>query len=164
MNIVMKWYVVDTRPRWEKKVHNSLVDKGIECFCPINKVYRQWSDRVKMVEEPLFPSQVFVKICDNDRTSVRMTAGVRNFVYKNGKPTVIREKEIQNLKKFLDNYSNIRFFKNPIDQSNFLAELSEINESLPYAARKKISKHALCKLESLQYVLIADIRNGILSF
>jgi hypothetical protein len=49
-----KWYAVYTRPRWEKKVAEILTDKKIENYCPLNKVVRQWSDRKKIVHEPLF--------------------------------------------------------------------------------------------------------------
>ncbi|MEO6221006.1 MAG: transcription termination/antitermination NusG family protein, partial [Ginsengibacter sp.] len=48
------WYVVYTRPRWEKKIAENLLRLGIEHYCPLNKVTRQWSDRKKKVLEPLF--------------------------------------------------------------------------------------------------------------
>src|SRR3569832_1099930 len=96
----LKWYAIYTRPRWEKKVNNLLSQKGIEVYCPLNKIRRKWSDRIKTIEEPLFKSYVFVKVNDEDRTSVRMTNGVVNFVYWNGKPAIIREKEIQTIKRF----------------------------------------------------------------
>jgi len=97
-----KWYAIYTRPRWEKKVNGLLVQKGIEVYCPLNKVRRRWSDRIKTIEEPLFKSYVFVRISDEERTGVRMTNGVVNFVYWNGKPALIKEKEIQTIKLFLD--------------------------------------------------------------
>ena len=92
---VRKWLAVYTRPRWEKKVNQLLAEKGVERYCPLNKIRRKWSDRVKVVEEPLFKSYVFVKVNDEDRTDVRMTPGVINFVYWQGKPAVIKEKEIK---------------------------------------------------------------------
>lgn len=102
-----KWLAIYTKPRWEKKVHRLLTDKGVESYCPLNKVKRKWSDRVKTIEEPLFKSYVFVKVIDDDRTKVRLTNGVVNFVYWNGKPAVIREKEIQLIKRFLDEHENV---------------------------------------------------------
>jgi transcription antitermination factor NusG len=102
-----KWLAIYTKPRWEKKVHRLLTDKGVESYCPLNKVKRKWSDRVKTIEEPLFKSYVFVKVTDDDRTKVRLTNGVVNFVYWNGKPAVIREKEIQLIKRFLDDHENV---------------------------------------------------------
>jgi transcription antitermination factor NusG len=102
-----KWLAIYTKPRWEKKVHQLLSAKGVESYCPLNKVKRKWSDRVKTIEEPLFKSYVFVKVTDEDRTKVRLTNGVVNFVYWNGKPAIIREKEIQTIKRFLDEHENV---------------------------------------------------------
>ncbi|HMK25873.1 MAG TPA: UpxY family transcription antiterminator [Chitinophagaceae bacterium] len=102
-----KWLAVYTRPRWEKKVNQLLIEKGLESYCPLNKVRRKWSDRVKIVEEPLFKSYVFVKVSDDDRTAVRMTNGAINFVYWDGKPAVIKEKEIIAIKRFLNEYENV---------------------------------------------------------
>src|SRR6476620_10072500 len=102
-----KWLAIYTRPRWEKKVSQLLIEKEVECYCPLNKVTRKWSDRMKVVEEPLFKSYVFVKVTDEDRTAVRMTPGVINFVYWEGKPAVIKEKEINAIKQFLNEYENV---------------------------------------------------------
>lgn len=102
-----KWLAIYSRPRWEKKVNQLLLEKGFESYCPLNKVRRKWSDRVKIVEEPLFKSYVFVKVNEEHRTAVRMTSGVINFVYWNGKPAVIKEKEINAIKRFLNEYENV---------------------------------------------------------
>ena len=55
-----KWYALYTKPRWEKKVYRLLSERGMEAYCPLNKVKKKWSDRIKLVEEPLFKSYVFV--------------------------------------------------------------------------------------------------------
>jgi transcription antitermination factor NusG len=82
-------------------VNHLLLQKGVESYCPLNKVRRKWSDRIKIIEEPLFKSYVFVKVAESDRTGIRMTDGVINFVYWNGKPAVIRDREIHAIKLFL---------------------------------------------------------------
>src|SRR5690606_2496529 len=102
-----KWLAVYTRPRWEKKVNQLLKDKGFETYCPLNKVRKTWSDRVKVVEEPLFKSYVFVKTETEKRADVRMTNGVLNFVYWIGKPAVISEKEINLIRRFLNEYKEV---------------------------------------------------------
>jgi transcription antitermination factor NusG len=102
-----KWYALYTKPRWEKKVNKALEQKGIEAYCPLNRVKRKWSDRMKIVEEPLFKSYVFVRVEENDRTEVRYVDGVLNFVYWNGKPAVVRDEEIIEIKKFLNDYENV---------------------------------------------------------
>ena len=103
-----KWYAIYTKPRWEKKVHTLLVQKGIESFCPLNKVLRQWSDRMKVVEEPLFKSYVFVRVGEQERTAVRLVNGVINFVYWMGKPAVVKDREIKMVQQFLDLYTDIQ--------------------------------------------------------
>jgi transcription antitermination factor NusG len=88
-----------------------LTAKGIDSYCPLNKVRRKWSDRIKLVEEPLFKSYLFVKTDDEGRLPVRMTDGVVNFVYWNGKPAIVKEKEIQTIKKFLDEHEQVALVK-----------------------------------------------------
>jgi transcription antitermination factor NusG len=97
-----KWFALYTKPRWEKKVHERLVKKGIDSWCPIQKVQKQWSDRKKIIEEPLFKSYVFVKIdYTEERLPVLTVDGVLNFVYYLGKPAIIRDIEIENIQRYL---------------------------------------------------------------
>jgi transcription antitermination factor NusG len=105
------WYVVYTKPRWEKKVAKQLGQKKIEHYCPLNRVQRQWSDRKKIVYEPLFTSYVFVHLDESEMLPVRQVEGVMNFVYWLSKPAVIREEEITAIRRFLNEYENIRLEK-----------------------------------------------------
>lgn len=104
---IRKWYALYTRPRWEKKVSRLVLEKGIEGYCPLNKVHRKWSDRIKVVEEPLFKSYVFVRLNDEEKSQVRMIPGIINFVYWLGKPAIIKDKEIQEIRKFLNEYEDV---------------------------------------------------------
>ena len=153
----LRWYAIYTRPRWEKKVNSLLVQKGIESYCPLNKVRRKWSDRIKTVEEPLFKSYVFVKIDDTDRSNVRMTNGVVNFVYWNGKPAVIREKEIQTIKRFLNEYEQVEVVKVDFaveDRVRVIAGPMMDQEGKVIELKNKTAK--VC-IDSLGYMLIAYI-------
>jgi transcription antitermination factor NusG len=96
-----KWFAIYTKPRWEKKIDTVLMRKGIESWCPLQKVERQWSDRKKIVEEPLFKSYVFVKIDETEKSKVLMTDGALNFVYYLGKPAVIKDEEVNSIKSYL---------------------------------------------------------------
>lgn len=153
----MKWYAVYTRPRWEKKVNNLLLQKGIESYCPLNKVRRKWSDRIKTIEEPLFKSYVFVKIADEERTRVRMTNGVVNFVYWDGKPAIIKEKEILTIKRFLDEHENVEVVKIELatgDKVQVIAGPMMDKEGKVLEVKNKTVK--VC-IDSLGYMLIAYI-------
>lgn len=106
-----KWYAVYTMPRWEKKVAERFDRAKIEHYCPLNRVVKQWADRKKTVFEPLFTSYVFVKISDGEQLSIRKTDGIINFVYWLGKPAVIKPSEIDVIRRFLDEYSNVKLEK-----------------------------------------------------
>jgi transcription antitermination factor NusG len=152
-----KWLAVYTRPRWEKKVNQLLTEKGLESYCPLNKVRRKWSDRVKLVEEPLFKSYVFVKVNEQDRSKVRMTNGAINFVYWEGKPAVIKEKEITAIRRFLDEYENVeaRPVELKVNQRVRITNGSLMdNEGKVLDLRHKTAKVAI---DSLGYILVAYI-------
>jgi transcription antitermination factor NusG len=152
-----KWLAVYSRPRWEKKINKLLLEKGLESYCPLNKVRRKWSDRVKVVEEPLFKSYVFVKITDDDRTTVRMTPGVINFVYWEGKPAVIKDKEINAIKRFLNEYENVEVkpMNLRVDQRVKITTGPLMDrEGQVMSLNRKTVKVAI---DSLGYVLVANI-------
>lgn len=99
--------VIYTRSKWEKKVDHLLREKGIESFCPTIKRERQWADRKKMVEFPLFNSYVFVKVNQKEELLVRQTAGVVNFIYYCGKPAVVREDVISKIEEYSKTYPDL---------------------------------------------------------
>ena len=113
MELKKKWHAVYTRPRWEKKVAEMLTRRKIENYCPINKVVKQWSDRKKVVHEPLFRSYVFVKIAENELGYLKKTDGVISLVYWLRKPAVIRDTEIEAIRHFLDEYSSVKLERVP---------------------------------------------------
>lgn len=158
-----KWFAVYTKPRWEKKVAGLLTQKGIENYCPLNKVRRKWSDRMKLVEEPLFKSYVFVRVTDEDRTAVRMTDGVINFVYWDGKPAVIKDKEIVVIRQFLNEYENVALVKidlQPGQQVRITAGPLMDLEGRVLELKNKVAK---VLIESLGYMLVADIEKSKLA-
>lgn len=98
------WFVIYTKPRWEKKVNQLLQIQGITAFCPLRRVKSRWADRIKVIDIPLFSSYVFVKISPKEELKVRMTLGVMNFIYYMGRPARIREEVIDAVKYFLQKY------------------------------------------------------------
>ena len=110
------WFVLYTRSNCEKKVSELLTKREIENYCPLNKVYRQWSDRKKIVDMPLFSSYVFVRVLEKELTGLKsLTSNIVNLVYWLGKPAVVKDQEIDNIKFFLNEYSNIKLEKRNVD-------------------------------------------------
>lgn len=139
------WFVIHTRLRWEKKVAKRLVEKGIETFCPLLKEQRQWSDRVKTIERPLLKSCLFVRITDDQRTLVRLTDGVLNFVYKSGKPVVIKEKTVQLIRRFQQAHQQVRVVEDKDEQA--IPLLMGLNGK---------AAEAILRIEHLNILLVGD--------
>jgi len=110
-----KWYALYTRPRWEKKVADLLEKKKVEVYCPLNKVQKKWADRRKVVMEPLFASYVFVYVAEQEHVGIRQTDGVLNFVHWLNKPAVIRNEEIDTIRKFLSEYDHVSVEKTQVN-------------------------------------------------
>jgi len=96
-----EWYTLYTTPRAEKRVYQYLKLDGWECYLPLHRTPRVWSDRVKMVEMPLFHSYIFVKCREFDVWPLLKIRGVVKMVYYNGKPAVIKEEEILAIRQFI---------------------------------------------------------------
>ncbi len=98
----MSWYVLYTQSRQEKKVAEGLQKIGIESFCPLVTVIKQWSDRKKKVQQPLINSYVFVNIEEHKRDEVFKVSGIVRYLFWLGKPAVVRNEEIEILRISLD--------------------------------------------------------------
>jgi transcription antitermination factor NusG len=108
------WYVVYTKAKCEKKVAALIQLNKIEAFCPVIKVQKQWSDRKKTVEAPLFTSYVFVYVSPKEHGLIKQIAGVVNFVYWLNRPAVVKEEEISSVKSFIQDYKRISLEKVPV--------------------------------------------------
>lgn len=152
-----QWYAVYTKPRWEKKVADSLTKRKIENYCPLNKVLRQWNDRKKLVHEPLFVSYVFVYIDADQEQLVRKVDGIINLVYWLKKPAIIRSEEIEIIRKFLNDYSYVHLEKTPVnldDSVRIIGGPLMNQEGNVLSVKNKFVKVIL---PSLGYLMIAQI-------
>lgn len=100
-----KWFILYTKAGYEKKVSNQLTRKNIENYFPLKK---EWTNKKRLVLEPLFNSYVFVKIEDANTFNPRTIDGVINFAYWLGKPAIVRNEEIEIMKRFLNEYSTVK--------------------------------------------------------
>jgi transcription antitermination factor NusG len=101
------WMVLYTRSRWEKKVDKLLLDQNINSFCPLVKKNRQWVDRTKIVEMPLFNSYLFVNATPLELTKAMQTSGVITYISHCGKPATINDIEIERIRSIVKRYSDI---------------------------------------------------------
>ena len=88
-------------PRFEKRVKEKLEWSGVECYLPLHRCPRVWSDRIKMVDIPLFSSYIFVRCNMFEIMPLNKIYGVVRIVYYNGKPAIVRQSEIDAIKQFI---------------------------------------------------------------
>ena len=98
----LNWYALYTRPRFEKKVVSQLTEKEIESYLPLQTTFRQWSDRRKKIEEPLFRGYVFVHVSSQNRVQSMQIDGVVKMVGFGGKHSIIPDDQIDAIKRLLD--------------------------------------------------------------
>jgi transcription antitermination factor NusG len=98
----LAWYALKTRSRHEKLVHEALATKGIECFVPLSREKHRWSDRIQVVEVPLFATYVFVRLpIAPPRPSVNTKGVVSLVAFGDGEPARVDEKEISALQRLV---------------------------------------------------------------
>ena len=121
------WTAFYTKPRNEKKAAERLTSKGFNVYCPTRTVLKQWSDRKKKVVEPVFTSYLFARVDEACRLEILKDASIVSNVRWLGRPAIIQEKEISEIKSFLEEVP--------------LSELS--NENFQTGSRVSINSGAL---------------------
>ena len=101
MNKSNPWFALTARPRHEKAVAQILHNKGLEPFLPLYRARRQWTDRVKPVDLPLFPGYVFCRFAYTSRLPVLTTPGVTSVVGFGNVPAPVSDAEISRIQTIL---------------------------------------------------------------
>lgn len=96
------WYALYVRSRTERKVSSELSYHGIEHYLPLQKVLKQWSDRKKWVEEPLFRSYIFVNIEPADYYRVLNVFGAVKYITFEGKAVAVPNHQIEAIRYYLN--------------------------------------------------------------
>ena len=152
-----KWYVVYTKPKWEKKVAALLSKKEIDNYCPVRQVKKQWADRKKTIVEPLFTSYVFIKISKEEYVRTLETEGVVCFITLSGKPAAIREEEIEMIRQFLLDYTNVTVEKGHFSLHDKV-RITEGALQMIEGEIKEIRRKTVCVLlPSIGFQLMAEL-------
>lgn len=88
------WFALRVRSNFEETSYKSLCGTGLEAFLPSVKIRRRWSDRVKVVNQPLFPGYVFSRFDPTQRADILRTPGVVHVVSSGGTPLPVAESEL----------------------------------------------------------------------
>jgi transcription termination/antitermination protein NusG len=161
MDINLHWYALYTKPRWEKKVAELLGNKQIEHYCPLQKIEKNWSDRKKIVLEPLFKSYVLVRLAPKAHIPVLQTDGVLSFVTFQGKPAVIRDDEIVIVKQFLQDYDHIQVERIDLNVNDEVTILNGPLMQQKGQVQEVKGKMIKVLLPSLGFALVAIDKNNL---
>ncbi|WP_341226031.1 UpxY family transcription antiterminator [uncultured Arcticibacterium sp.] len=123
----MPWYVLYTKSRNEKITAERLNERGIEAYCPVLKKEKQWSDRKKIVLEPLFKSYLFVNIEEKRMHDVFKSPGVVRYLYWLKRPAVVKDEEITCIKNMLNDFDHSK-----IKMQNYDLNATVVFESGPF--------------------------------
>lgn len=104
---IYKWYVLKVQSRHEKAVSERLSQK-YEVYIPLYKKKSQWSDRVKIIDTPLFPGYIFIKTDISEKYYILEEKGVISFVEFGRSPAIIHENEITAIRIMLENPQSIK--------------------------------------------------------
>ncbi len=97
-----KWLVFYTKSRAEKATYKNLLKFGFQAYLPLQKVLRQWSDRKKKVDVPLFNSYIFVHDLEANIAEILKIPGITWNIRHNGRPAFLREQELATIKRFIE--------------------------------------------------------------
>ena len=99
-----KWYVLYTKSQHERQVEEQLIKRGVEAYTPKLTLKRKWSDRIKLIEEPLFKSYCFAKFSPlKDKIKVLSQPGVVKIVNFDDQCVPVEDAVIESLKIMIDN-------------------------------------------------------------
>lgn len=154
----MAWYVLYTKSRNEKKVARLVNEAGIAAYCPVQEIVRQWSDRKKKVQEPVFRSYIFVHLEDYESESIVVLniPGAVRFLWWLGKPGVVRDDEIQSIKDFLSRYKDASITSDIKEGQEVIVKEGPLQDKSGIVIRIQGNK-AILHLKSLGWNLVAQL-------
>ena len=154
------WYVLFTKPRHEKKVADRLTAAGYTTYCPLHKIKRQWSDRVKVVEEPLFKSFIFIHIENAKRREVFAYPGTLRYLFWLRNLAKVRPEEIETIQKWLGHCDHEELQIEKIDLGSHVRIISGQFLNLEAILLDRKRNKALVQLTELGIQLSLNLKNN----
>lgn len=157
---IRNWYPIYTRSRAEKATQIELDKLGIQTYLPLRKVEKQWSDRKKIIEEPLLKSYLFVYITVAEQSLVRETYGVSRFIYFSGQIATIPNKQIEDLQLLLAKQEDLELIAYPLQKGEkVLIKAGPFKGIIAELVAIKSKYSLILRLENLGYAI--DIKTSM---
>ena len=157
-----KWIAVYTKSRHEKVVIQKLENKNIEAYCPIFKERRQWSDRKRWVEFPLFRSYVFAKIELKNSLYILQAMGVHHIIKFQGNISIIPDEIIQNIKSMIDGGFTVEQVEYFVKGDEVIVVDGPLKGMDGIVVKIKNENKLVLKIEVIQQAIAVQIHPGYL--
>ena len=159
-----RWFAAYTHPRSEKQVETRLLEAGVETFLPLQKTYRRWSDRKKLIEKPLINSYIFVRVIPKEFPKVFKVYGIVKFISFEGQPASIPDKQINNLRLLVNSDAELEVTSEKFEKGDNVevttGSLVGLTGELIQLGNKK---RVLVRLDSLEKNIVVTIPVTFLS-
>ena len=157
---IKKWYVLTAKSRQEKKVAEKLKNAGFTVYCPLQNVKRKWSDRIKIVEVPLFRGYLFIHIEDKKRDEIFDILTSIQYLFWLKRPAVVRTEEIEAIQKWLGHFDHEYIQVEKIERGS----LVQLNSG-PFMGEKALlvdygQNKAVIRLKSVGLQLTVKLREN----
>lgn len=160
---VNKWYPVYTNPRAEKKAYEALMSKGINVYLPLHRQLKQWSDRRKWVEEPFLKSYLFVNIAEQEQAEVLMTKGIARFLYFSGKPAVMPDRQIHELKLLMASPYELEVTEEDLQPGEkIIIRAGALKGITGEVVSRRSQKQLILRLESIGCSIIVNVATSLI--
>ena len=157
-NSEKQWYVFYVQTRHEKKVNKRLLEYGFEPYLPLKRVLKQWSQRKKWIEEPLFRSYIFVRISQSQLVKVLEVPGIITYVKHVGKPAVIRQQHIDLLRKMLTSDTTFELSSSRVEVgSEIEIQTGPFRGFKGFVKEVRGSRKLVVNLGSIDYTIIVEL-------
>ena len=153
----LPWLVIYTKPRQEKKLAERLQQAGYTVYCPTQRMKKRWSDRWKWIEQPLFTSHIFIQIDPERRDAVYFVPGFVRFLFWLKRPAQVRPKEIETLKRWLNDYAPESMTLQKLEPGQRTTLLSGPFQGQEGVVKEMKPERAQLYLEELQILIEVDL-------
>jgi transcriptional antiterminator RfaH len=153
----LQWFALIVKHQHEQQVRASLQWMGYEAFAPTYRVRREWSDRIKDVDLPLFAGYVFCRFVFSERVKVLDTPSVSRMVSFSGEPAPIAEEEIATLRHVIAAKLPLRPWPHLKPGDRVRIERGPLRGVEGTLLREKDSLHLVVGVEMLQRSIAVEL-------
>jgi transcription antitermination factor NusG len=154
------WYLFYTRPLLQKRVASFCKKRNLECYSPVCRKEDEMRKGRECIE-PLFISYIFIKTDIKTLQEILRHDAVLSVMYWQDKPIDIKEEEIEAIRHFTQEYTNIQLEKSPVCPDGNVQSFSRAVKEVEGNVYSLSCKTIKVNLPSLGYTLVAEVNTRI---